>query len=159
MTKTMLTSAFVGLAVISNLLVDAGAPGNRTGVDVVHVAEITKAEIAGAIFDRPEVEVITRAGNTTYDFVSHLSSDRKYVSGMYRAGAGRYEYMDSTYGVDEFMYFLEGSVTLTSADGTVHEIRAGEAATIPKEWNGTWDTDGYTKLYVIYSPDEEFEKP
>ena len=57
------------------------------------------------------------------------------------------------YGVDEFMYFLEGGVTLTSSDGTVQEINAGEAVTIPREWMGVWDTDGYTKIWVIYSED------
>jgi uncharacterized cupin superfamily protein len=57
------------------------------------------------------------------------------------------------YGVDEFMYFLDGGVTLTSADGTVQRIAAGEAVTIPKEWTGIWETDGYTKIWVIYSAD------
>jgi uncharacterized cupin superfamily protein len=57
------------------------------------------------------------------------------------------------YGVDEFMYFLTGSVTLTSSDGTVQTINAGEAVTIPKEWTGIWDTQGYTKIWVIYSED------
>ena len=57
------------------------------------------------------------------------------------------------YPVDEFMYFLEGSVTLTSSDGSVQVINAGEAVTIPKEWTGIWDTDGYTKIWVIYSAD------
>jgi uncharacterized cupin superfamily protein len=61
--------------------------------------------------------------------------------------------MEEDYGVDEFMYFLEGSVTLTSEDGTVQTINAGEAVTIPKEWRGTWATDGYTKIWVIYSAD------
>ena len=57
------------------------------------------------------------------------------------------------YGVDEFMYFVEGGVTLTSSDGTVTEIRAGDAVTIPKEWTGVWDTNGYKKIWVIYSAD------
>jgi len=30
---------------------------------------------------------------------------------------------------------------------------AGEAVTIPKEWTGVWDTEGYTKIWVIYSED------
>lgn len=30
---------------------------------------------------------------------------------------------------------------------------AGEGVTIPKEWIGVWDTDGYTKIWVIYSED------
>jgi hypothetical protein len=24
---------------------------------------------------------------------------------------------------------------------------------IPKEWTGIWDTDGYSKIWVIYSED------
>jgi uncharacterized cupin superfamily protein len=51
------------------------------------------------------------------------------------------------------MFFLEGSVTLTSADGAVTTINAGEAVTIPKEWMGRWETAGYRKIWVIYSDD------
>ena len=88
----------------------------------------------------------------TLDVTTLLSSDKKFGSGMYRSGKVRFE-IDEPYGVDEFMYFLEGSVTLTSSDGTVQVIPAGTAVTIPKEWTGTWDTDGYTKMWVIYSAD------
>jgi len=41
---------------------------------------------------------------------------------MYKSGKTRSE-IDEPYGVDEFMYFLEGGVTLTSSDGTVTESR------------------------------------
>jgi uncharacterized cupin superfamily protein len=51
------------------------------------------------------------------------------------------------------MYFIEGGVTLTSSDGSKQVISAGEAVTIPKEWTGVWDTEGYTKIWVIYSED------
>ena len=72
---------------------------------------------------------------------------------MYQAGPGRFEIGDDGYGVDEFMYFLKGSVKLTSSDGSVQIINAGEAVTLSKEWSGIWETDGYTKMYVIYTPD------
>ena len=52
------------------------------------------------------------------------------------------------------MYFLEGSVTLTSSDGTELVINAGEAGTIPKEGTGIFETDGYRKIWVIYSERE-----
>jgi uncharacterized cupin superfamily protein len=71
---------------------------------------------------------------------------------MYKSGKARFEATEP-YGVDEFMYFLEGSVRLTSADGSALEVNAGEAVTIPKEWTGVWNTDGYTKIWVIYSED------
>jgi uncharacterized cupin superfamily protein len=116
-------------------------------------AKISKSDVAGKIFERPEmIETAHDSGNTTLDVTSLLSSDKKFASGMFRSGKSHFE-LTEPYGVDEFMYFLEGSVTLTSPDGTVQVINAGEAVTIPKEWIGIWDTEGYTKMWVIYSED------
>ncbi|MDH5618986.1 MAG: cupin domain-containing protein [Gammaproteobacteria bacterium] len=121
--------------------------------ETVKPAKISKADVAGAIFERPDmIETSHENGNVTLDVTSLLSSDRKFASGMYRSGKVRFE-IDEPYGVDEFMYFLEGSVTLTSADGSAQVINAGEAVTIPREWTGVWETEGYTKIWVIYSED------
>jgi uncharacterized cupin superfamily protein len=120
--------------------------------ETAYPEKMSEADIAGAIFDRPDMLELTEHGNTTQDVTSFLSSDAKFGSGMYRSGAIRWE-INEPYGVDEFMYFLEGSVTLTSSDGTVQVINAGEAVTIPKEWTGVWETDGYTKIWVIYTED------
>lgn len=121
--------------------------------DVVRPAEIDRAAIDGAIFERADMtETVHADGHTTLDVTTLKSSDGKFASGMYRSGPVRIE-IDEPYGVDEFMYFIDGGVTLTSADGTVQRIDAGEAVTIPKEWTGVWDTDGYTKIWVIYSAD------
>jgi uncharacterized cupin superfamily protein len=114
--------------------------------------EMSREDLAGAIFEGPEVERIERNGNTILDVTSLKSSDGRFASGMYRSGKTRFE-ITEPYGVDEFMYFVEGAVTLTSPDGTVQYIEAGEAVTIPKEWTGLWETDGYTKIWVIYSED------
>ncbi len=120
---------------------------------VVKPAKISNSDMSGAIFERPDmIETKHDNGNTTLDVTSLLSSDGKFASGMYRSGKVRAE-IDEPYGVDEFMYFIEGGVTLTSSDGSVQVIEAGDAVTIPKEWTGVWDTDGYTKIWVIYSHD------
>jgi uncharacterized cupin superfamily protein len=117
-----------------------------------HPAKMSKEEISGKIFARPDMIEKDHGDHVTLDVTSLLSSDGKFASGMYRSGKVRSE-ITEPYGVDEFMYFLEGSVTLTSSDGTAQTINAGEATTIPKEWTGVWDTDGYTKIWVIYSED------
>ncbi|WP_035801185.1 cupin domain-containing protein [Dasania marina] len=120
-------------------------------------AVMSKQDIAGDIFKRPDMIIEKRDNGTqVLDVVSLLSSDKKFVSGMYKAPAGRFE-VTEPYGVDEYMYFLEGGVTLTSSDGTVTEIKAGDAVTLAKEWTGIWDTQGYTKIYVIYSPDKPMD--
>ena len=115
-------------------------------------AKMSKDDLAGGMFDRSGMIKSTHNGNTTLDTTSLKSSDGKFASGMYKSGQVRAE-ITAPYGVDEFMYFLDGGVKLTSGDGSVQVINAGEAVTIPKEWTGIWETDGYTKIWVIYSED------
>jgi uncharacterized cupin superfamily protein len=120
--------------------------------DAAQPEKMSKIDIAGNIFERPDMIELTKDGNTTLDVTTFLSSDKKFGSGVYKSGAVRIE-INEPYGVDEFMYFIEGGVTLTSADGTVEVVSAGDGVTIPKEWTGVWETDGYTKIWVIYSED------
>ncbi len=145
MKKLHLGLASAGLLFAASALLTAAEP-------VPQPAELTREDIGGAIFNHEDVTVHERGSNVTLDYTSLKSSDGRFASGMYRSGKVRSE-ITEPYGVDEFMYFIEGGVTLTSSDGTVHTIRAGEAVTIPKEWTGVWDTDGYSKIWVIYSQD------
>ena len=122
----------------------------------VHPVKMGAAQIAGGIFQDYEPVVTERNGNTTHDVEIFRSGDDQFDAGMYRSGKVRAE-ITEPYGVHEYMHFLEGGVTLTSSDGTVTEIAAGDSVVIPKEWTGVWDTEGYTKIYVIYSPDGPIE--
>ena len=116
-------------------------------------AKINMADAAGMIFERDDMSAITHEdGHQTENVTTMMSSDGKFRSGMYRSGKTRFE-IDEPYGVNEFMFFLKGSITLTSSDGSVMTVHAGEAVTMPKEWTGIWDTEGYEKIWVIYSPD------
>ena len=122
--------------------------------ETVRPAKISKPDIGGKIFERPDVVEQTHAdGHVTQTATSLVSSDKSFSSGMYRSEKTRIE-VTQPYGVDEFMYFLEGGVTLTSSDGTELVINAGDAVTVPREWTGVFETDGYTKIWVIYSPRE-----
>ena len=144
----------VTVIILVSIAVVAFAANQGAEVSVVIPAKISKAEMAGSIFGREDMlKTEHENGNITLDVTTLLSSDKKFGSGMYQSGKTRFETTDP-YGVDEFMYFIEGSVKLTSSDGTVQTINAGEAVTIPREWTGIWDTDGYTKIWVIYSEDE-----
>jgi len=139
------------IAAVALLFLVNGAIAARDGVIVP--ARISRADISGDIFNREAmIETTHEDGHTTLDVTTLLSSDNKFASGMYRSGKTRSE-ITEPYGVDEFMYFISGSVTLTSSDGSVQIIEAGEAVTIPKEWTGIWETEGYTKFWVIYSAD------
>jgi len=136
--------------VVSLALSSAAMAGNPVAKLPV---ELSKADIAGRIFERSDTEETTHDdGHFTQSVTSLVSSDQKFATGMYKSGKTRLE-ISEPYGVDEFMFFLEGSVTLTSSDGTVQTIEAGEGITVPKEWTGIWETDGYRKIWVIYSGD------
>ena len=140
----------VGLLPLTAVLADSGEV--MEAAVVVYPAKISKEDTSGRIFERANMVRTEHGNNTTLDVTTLLSSDKKFASGMYKSGKTRFE-ITEPYGVDEFMYFIEGGVTLTSVDGTELIINAGEAVTIPKEWMGVWDTDGYTKIWVIYSED------
>ena len=118
--------------------------------EVAHPAKLSAEALTGAGFSHPDTIVTETPTGNILDLTSLKSSDGKFASGMYAAGAQRFE-ITEPYGVDEFMFFLEGSVTLTSSDGTVTVVNAGEAVTIPKEFTGVWESDGYRKIWVIYS--------
>ncbi len=77
------------------------------------------------------------------------SKDRKVEMGLYDAGPSEQDI--ESYEDDEFMFFLAGGVTLTSADGTVLQAQAGEGVAMPRGWKGHWSTKGYKKYYVIYT--------
>jgi len=142
---------FAGTAALLSLLLLACA-GVQAG-DAVHPVKMSKAQIAGGIFEDYEPLVSTHDGNTTYDVEVFRTQSGLFDAGMYRSGKVRAE-ISEPYGVHEYMHFLEGGVTLTSGDGTVTKIEAGDSVVIPADWTGVWDTEGYTKIYVIYSPDK-----
>jgi len=146
MKKIILTTA-IGIFLSTSVLAD-----HHEENTIVKPAKITKNDIAGDIYNHPDMVKSTNNGNTTLDVTTLVSSDGKFGTGMYRSGKVRFE-ITEPYGVDEFFYVLEGSITLISADGTVTKTNAGEAVSIPKEWTGIWDTDGYSKIWVIYSED------
>ena len=111
--------------------------------------KVTAAQAAGSIFNSKDA--VKRNGpeeGETTDVMLLTSTDKKFAAGLYKAGSS--DTPIEAYPVDEVCYFLSGSVKLTSADGSVLELKAGEAAMIPKGWKGRWTSPGYSKYYVIY---------
>ena len=144
----------ITIIILASVAVVAFAANQEGDETVVLPAKISKEDMTGSIFARQNMVEMERYGTNTLDVVTLMSSDKKFASGVYKAGKHQaVSTIAEPYGVDEFLYMLEGNMTLTSADGTVQEIVQGEAVTIPKEWVGVMDTDGYVQLWVIYSED------
>lgn len=110
--------------------------------------KLTAAEAAGPVFKRKDAVHETGANGPTTDVEMLKSKDGKMSAGAYQAGPS--DTPIDAYPVDEFCYFLTGGVKLTSADGSVVDVHAGEAVFIHKGWKGRWTTPGYTKYYVVY---------
>ncbi|MBP0594789.1 DUF861 domain-containing protein [Paraburkholderia sp. LEh10] len=120
--------------------------------DVIKPIKVTKPEIHGSIFQRKDAVHETKDGNATTDIVTFTSKDAGFQTGLYQSGP--LNEVDKDYPYNEFLYFISGGATLTSTDGSVVTVHAGEAVTIPKGWSGTFNTKGYTKMYVTYNPDD-----
>lgn len=146
--KTLIAAA---LATVIAAGSGAAADGpKKMPVPAAKPVKMTAAEAAGPAFKGPAAVHETGAADGPTTDVSLLKSrDGRFEAGLYEAGPS--DVAIASYEEDEFMYFLEGGVTLTSADGTVLEARAGEAVAIPKGWKGRWTTKGYRKYYVTYA--------
>jgi uncharacterized cupin superfamily protein len=110
--------------------------------------KVTADEAAGPAFSGPRAVQHTGKNGQITNVELMSSTDKKFAAGLFKAGASDMPF--DFYPDDEFCYFLSGSVRLTSADGSVVELKAGESVVIPKGWKGRWTTSGYSKYYVIY---------
>jgi uncharacterized cupin superfamily protein len=126
----------------------ADAPAPKALVTTKPV-KITAADAAGPIFGSKSAVKENGPDGPATDVLLLKSKDGKVEFGLYDAGPSEQDI--ASYEDDEFMFFLEGSVTLTSADGTVLEAKAGEGVAMPKGWKGHWSTKGYKKYYVTYT--------
>ncbi len=123
--------------------------------ETIQPVKVSKADLAGEIFKRKDAVTKDEHGNRSTDAVTYTSPDNAYQTGVYKSGP-LHEEIKGPQGLPytEFLYFLSGSVKLTSSDGSVMVVNTGEGVTLPKGWTGQFDTSGYTKLYVTYDSDE-----
>jgi len=113
--RTRLGATVLALALVTGAWADAPPPKPLVSGKPV---KITAGEAAGSIF-RSKFAVKSETGpdGPATDVVLLRSKDQKVEMGMYEAGPSEQDI--ASYDDDEFMFFLAGSVTLTSADGTV----------------------------------------
>jgi uncharacterized cupin superfamily protein len=140
----------IGVAgmVLASTMVWADPPAPQPMVTAKPV-KVTSAQAAGPVFAGKFAAKESGPDGPATDVLMLRSKDGKVEMGLYDAGASEQDIQ--SYEDDEFMYFISGSVTLTSADGTVLQAQAGEGVAMPKGWKGHWSTPGYKKYYVTYT--------
>ena len=83
-----------------------------------------------------------------------LHNDSGGRSGVWECTPGTFE--SSRDGDTELMHFIAGAGTITTADGTVHEIGPGVVLVAPDGWRGTWDIrETMRKVYTIWTTSRE----
>lgn len=79
-----------------------------------------------------------------------LHNDAGGRSGIWECTPGSFD--SARNGDTELMHFLAGAGTITTADGTVHDIRPGVVLVAPDGWRGTWDIrETVRKVYTIWT--------
>lgn len=57
---------------------------------------------------------------------------------------------ETDYPVEEVMVMLDGTLRLTEADGSTHDLRRGDMFHLPRGWAGRWEVvEAMQKIYVI----------
>jgi uncharacterized cupin superfamily protein len=78
----------------------------------------------------------------------HEISKQGYMVGIWDCTAFTDQMMPYT--VDEYMFFLEGELTMLLPNGTEIEIKAGDAFIIPKGFECQWKQTGFVrKIFMI----------
>jgi uncharacterized cupin superfamily protein len=112
--------------------------------------KLAAKDAIGPVFSsRAAVKLNDPSDGPVTDVALLRSRDGRFEAGLYEAGPS--DQPIESYPDDEFIYVLEGGITLTSTDGTIVEAKAGESLSIPKGWKGRWTTQGYKKYYVTYT--------
>lgn len=83
--------------------------------------------------------------------IYHQDAREGYLAGVWDCTA--FTEPMQPYGVDEFMFLLEGSLVMSMPDGTDHRLKAGQGFVIPKGLICQWTQEGYLrKFFMILDP-------
>jgi len=101
--------------------------------------------------DVPNPEIFISSLPTQYDFGYFQDGTDQMFVGLWESTP--FEREVTPFPRNELMCILEGSVTLTDADGTEHVFAAGDAAYVPMGTRCSWkSTETVRKFYAIFEP-------
>ena len=92
-------------------------------------------------------EWIIEGNPTARNQVIGLSEDRMATTLVWDCTAGRFRWI---YDTDETIHILEGAVTLTSFDGSIKKLQAGDVVFFPAGSSATWQVHGYVRKLAFF---------
>ena len=83
----------------------------------------------------------------------YLAGAGAFRVGVWESGPG--VLVPDNYPNDEYCRVLEGTLTITNADGSTADFGAGDSFVIPKGWAGRWHMKTrFKKQFVAYAPEK-----
>lgn len=96
-------------------------------------------------------ETLREGSPHEHETVHLTSADSRFTVGSWRAQP--YAEFIEAYPGDEYTRVLEGSVTLTGADGVANTFGPGDSFTLAKGWRGEYRVnESLLKQFAIYVP-------
>jgi uncharacterized cupin superfamily protein len=110
------------------------------------------SKVSGDLPDMPiEPSWILEGSPRARGKVLAQSADRKVSSGLWDCSAGRFQW---TFGWDEFVYILEGEVTIAQQGGPTLTLKAGDIAHFPLGLKTEWLVPKYVrKVFTVRTPE------
>lgn len=113
---------------------------NPSTPNIRAVAELTHLEDWGSLAEATG-DTMTTSGVT-------LWSEGDVETGIWECTPGASRWLLET---NELVYVVKGRMTVTADGGDAIELNAGDTATFPKGWSGTWDIhETLRKVYAIF---------
>ena len=124
--------------------------------DIVLPVMLDRPALEGGLYEQVETRISTldwSGGiNTTETAEAFVSDDGRMRMGLFRSDAVTIN-RTTPRPLNEYMHFIQGGARFTAPDGTVFDVKAGESILVPRGWVGLFETEGYLKLYVAYTPE------
>jgi uncharacterized cupin superfamily protein len=99
--------------------------------------------------DQPFWTIVGEGRPVTGERTDYVSTDERFYVGYSQYSKMTLELRD--WPGDEFMYLIEGTVEITSADGACRTYGPGDMWVMPKGFTGTWKQLGpIRKINIIY---------
>jgi uncharacterized cupin superfamily protein len=147
MQRTWRPAAVASLSLIMNI-----ARSNETSVVAPQrVTKVSPAELGTsprvAVPDDQWMTVTAGKGGKVANVASFVTTDKRF-----QVDVSAYDHLTlelKDWPVDEFMYFLEGSVEITDAQGNRRMVKPGDAIVMPRGFHGTWRQLGPIKKIAV----------
>ena len=140
-------SFFVCLALVSPLTTVSYA-ANIQSFDTAAPATVTARYPATAI--APDGSGFDGAYATREQY---LASAGAFRVAIWESGPG--VLVTDSYPNDEYCRVLEGTLTITNADGSTADFGPGDSFVIPRGWAGRWHMETrFKKQFVAYTPEK-----